>query len=181
MPAAHQTQHVLPARDARVRPFRVVDPRGTVVHVTEHDVDLSTARVVAQFQAYEDSIRVSTWLIGMLPIVYGILTWTFGDALWAASPVYRTALAMPYAPQSWGVAFITMGVATIWFAERKAYRADMWACLTTAFVLAGFMASFLIVAVEDHTLAALPPTVVYALFALLFMNRARLAWKSRQT
>lgn len=174
--AARQSAPSPFVRDS-VRPFRTaVD---STVAVSDCDVDEATARVVRQFEAQRDHIRVQTWLIGLLPVLYGILTWTFGDTLWASSPIYRTALAMPYAPQSWGVAFIVMGVLTVWFSERCKHRADMVACLVTAFVLAGFMASFVIVAVEDRTPGALPPAVIYALFALLYMNRAWLAWKSR--
>lgn len=162
----------------RTRPFRATTTQ--VATVTDEELDSAAQCVAAQFEAQSDYIRLSTWIIGALPVIYGVLTWVFGDALWASSPVYRSALLVPYAPQSWGTVFIALGALSIALAERDKHRADAVCCHLMAVILAAFMVSFALVAYTDTTLSALPPTVVYGLFALLYMNRGWMAWKSRR-
>ena len=127
-----------------------------------------------------DYVRTSTVMLGLLPFLYGILTWVFGDDLWSTSPVYRTALAVPGAPQTWGTAFIVLGVLTVWFSGHRNHRGTAVVTAMTALVLASFMISFLIEGYRSWTAGALPPAVVYGVFSILFFSRARLSWELRK-
>lgn len=143
-------------------------------------LDTAASAIVRQHQALADYVRISTWLIGILPIAYGGMTWIFGDDLWSSSPIYRTALSVPYAPQSWGTTFIVLGVLSILLAELRYYAMDAVCCMAMAVILASFMVAFMAEAIGHHLIGALPPATIYALFSLLFMIRARLSWKFRR-
>lgn len=158
----------------------VTDTAQRYVTSVREDLDLAARDIARQHQALADYVRLSTWLISILPIVYGGLTWVFGDDLWTQSPIYRTALSVPYAPQSWGTAFIVLGVLSILLAELKSYAVDALCCMIMAVILASFMIAFLTEAIGSRLVGALPPATIYALFSLLFMNRARLSWKFRR-
>lgn len=137
-------------------------------------------RVAREYTLHLDYIRTSTVLLGLLPFFYGILTWIFGDALWSQSQVYRTALAVPGAPQSWGAAFIAMGVLTVWFSGHRNHRGAAIVTALTALVLASFMVAFLIEGWRSHTIGVMPPACVYGIFSVLFLARSRLSWSLRK-
>lgn len=160
-----------------VRPFRAVT-RPPVI-VSEHDLDLAAVSLARQFEHQREALRFCCWIVAGLPILYGIATWLFGTSLWASSPVYTNALSVPGAPQSWGTVFIVLGVASIVCWERRACRIGAVVGMITSLVLACFMASFVLVGVQLHMPMAASPAISYGLFSLLYMNGARLAWKSR--
>ena len=138
-----------------------------------------TPRATRQFEVQRETLRFSAWLTGGLPVLYGIATWLFGTSLWASSSVYTHALAVPGAPQSWGTVFIVLGVASIVTFERRQQRAAAVIDMLAAFVLAAFMASFILAGFKLHLPMAVSPAISYGVFALLYMDLARLAWKSR--
>lgn len=67
--------------------------------------------------------RAVTFVLGAIAIGYGTLTFTFGASLWhGPSPVYGTALSVPYAPQSWGVVAIAAGLCVVvgqWIGQHR--------------------------------------------------------------
>jgi hypothetical protein len=146
--------------------------------MSEDQLHTLALKVDAAFIRREDYIRTQTVLLALLPTIYGALTFVFGDDLWAGSGVYRTALQVPWSPQSWGLLFVTLGLGTIVTARRKMQRTIIGFTLTTALVLSMFMVTFLAEAIGNDAIGALPPAVVYGVFSLSFMNRARLAWAS---
>lgn len=172
-------------RGALVRPVMAVAAKPATESgapkMTEAELRALFARLEAEYYRQLDFIRTAGFLLGLLPLIYGILTWVFGDALWTGSQLYRTALEVPGAPQSWGTVFIVMGALTclssFWFRPKLTASAT----LGSALVLASFMFSFGWSAYQHESLSALPPTVVYGILSLLFFALARLAWKSRGT
>lgn len=135
--------------------------------------------VARQFEDQREALRLNAWLIGLLPVLYGISTWIFGARLWSDSSLFAHALVVPGAPQSWGTAFIVLGVGSIVSAERSWHRADAAFCVLTALLLAVFMSAFVLSGVVYHLVTAVPPIISYGLFSLLYLGRSRLAWKSQ--
>lgn len=148
--------------------------------MTDKERQAAGERLIREYTLHLDFIRTSTVLLGLLPVLYGILTWVFGDALWATSPVYRTALTVPLAPQSWGTVFIALGVLTVWFSGHRNHRGSAVVTALTALVLASFMVSFLIEGLRSQTIGVMPPAVVYGIFSVLFLSRSRLSWELRK-
>ena len=162
---------------ATVRPFRAV--AGAVVTVADSDLNRAASCVARQFEVQRETLRFHAWITGALPVLYGVATWVFGTSLWASSPVYTHALAVPGAPQSWGTVFIVLGVASIVAFERRQHRASAIVDMLTSLVLACFMAAFVLAGFKLHLPMAASHAISYGLFALLYMNTARLSWKSR--
>lgn len=174
--AHHAVRPVLaPGRTQR---FTVVRDRPAVVMSEQERLALAD-KLAAEYTRHIDYIRTQTVLFGLLPVFYGLLTFWFGDDLWGGSIVYRTALAVPYAPESWGVVFTVLGGGVILFASWRRQRALAAWCMLTALVLSMFMVTFLTEWLGNADPSGLPPGVVYGIFSLSFMNRARLAWTSR--
>lgn len=136
--------------------------------------------LVAEYILYVEYIRMSTAVMSLLPVSYGILTFVFGDDLWGSSPVYSTALRVPWAPQSWGLLFFALGVVNVWCAVRRRHTGTAVCSVSIAVVMAMFMMTFLTETVVNHYISGVPPALVYAVFACAFLNRARLAWSMRR-
>lgn len=146
--------------------------------MTEQELRESGQRLARAYERHVEYVQASTVLISALPIIYGILTFIFGDALWESNPIYRTALEVPWAPQSWGGVFVVLGVSTIVCAAKRRHLAVSLATIGTAVALAGFMVSFLIESVRADSTYGLPPAAVYGIFSVAFLNRSRFAWGS---
>jgi hypothetical protein len=125
-----------------------------------------------------DFLRTVTVLLGLIPFTYGGLTWLFGIGPWIGSPIYATALAVPYAPQSWGTVFLLLGIATIVSGLTGRHRCVLVSTILTALALSMFMVTFAEAAMLSSGAVGLPPAVVYGVLSLLFLTRARLAWLS---
>lgn len=137
-------------------------------------------RLATEYTRLLDFVRVATVLLGLLPLLYGGLTWVYGDRLWAMNLAYNTALSVPWAPQSWGTLFIVVGVGTIIAAQRGHRRCIAIFTLSAALMLAMFMVTFLTEVVANDKPGGLPPTIVYGVVSLLFLARSHLAWVSRR-
>ena len=127
-----------------------------------------------------DYVRTTTVLLGLLPVIYGGLTWLYGEGLWTISSIYATAMTVPGAPQSWGGLFIVVGTGVIVSAARRRKKCIAAFTLLAALILSMFMASFLTEWVTNDVTGALPPAVVYGVVSLLFLTRAHLAWAGRR-
>lgn len=136
-------------------------------------------RLLAEHIYHVDYIRGTIGLLAVLPIIYGLLTWVFPDELWSGSEVYNTALSVPGAPQSWGVAFVSLGVTLLLCAFKRCYRATMAVSLLIALVLGMFMVTFGTEYYLRHNESSLPPALAWGVFSLLFLNLYRLASKMR--
>lgn len=128
-----------------------------------------------------DYIRGSVGIMAALPIAYGLLTWFVGDALWSGSPVYATALAVPWAPQSWGTLFIALGVALLVCVRRRHFAMITTVSLISALVFATFMVSFGMEFFDSRNPSTLPPALNGGTLSLLMMNLTRHGIKMRQT
>lgn len=177
MHAAHHVARPVLA-PGRTQHLTVVADRSAVVMSAEDRLALAD-KLAAEYTRHINYIRTQTVLLGLLPVFYGLLTFIYGDALWGGSIVYRTALTVPYAPESWGVAFMALGTGVIIFAGVRYQVLLAASCILTALVLSMFMVTFLTEVVLGNNMSGLPPGVVYGIFSLSFMNRARLAWTSR--
>lgn len=138
----------------------------------------------------EDKIRATagfvyaeTLILAALPIGYGLLTYIFGDALWlgkmtARHDIYQAAFEVPWAPESWGTAFIITGALMMVFNLSASRFGRMLAASTMlcGFLFLFFSISFLIDVTNNHSPNGWPPVLVYGVVAALCANRARLAW-----
>jgi hypothetical protein len=141
-------------------------------------IDALAGRLADEHGRLVDYMRTATVLLGLIPFVYGVLTWSFGINLWSGSVVYQTALGIPGAPQSWGTLFLILGAGVIVASFRGRNKLIGAFALATALILSVFMVTFLAVAIRQGEETALPPSVVYGVLSLLFLNRAHLAWLS---
>lgn len=128
-----------------------------------------------------DYIRGSVGILAVLPIVYGLLTWFVGDALWSGSPVYSTALSVPGAPQSWGTLFIILGVALLICVRRRHFAMITGVSLVAALVFSTFMVSFGMEYFDSGNPSTLPPAFNWGTLSLLMLNLTRHGVKMRQT
>ncbi|AHJ88313.1 hypothetical protein Hosp_011 [Mycobacterium phage Hosp] len=136
-------------------------------------------KLAAEHTRLLDFVRTATVLLGLLPLMYGGLTWVYGEKLWAGNIVYGTAMGVPWAPQSWGTVFVILGVGTIVSARMDRRRCVGILTMLTALMLSMFMVTFLVEVFSNDNVSALPPALVYGVVSLLFMGRARLAWAGR--
>lgn len=134
-------------------------------------------RLLAESIYQTDYIRGTIGLLATLPTLYGLMTWFFGDDLWAGSEVYKTALTVPAAPQSWGTLFIAIGVTLYICAAKKRHRLTMTVSLITALMMGMFMVTFGVEYVARGNESALPPALGWGVFSLLLLNLWRLASK----
>ncbi|MCV7424345.1 hypothetical protein H7K45_27740 [Mycobacterium yunnanensis] len=146
--------------------------------MTPEERDELAGRLLAEYTRHVDYVRASTVLISLLPTLYGIFTFVWGQAVWSTNTIYRTALDVPGAPQSWGLMFVTLGVSTMVLAAKCKHLAVTVTTVITSVVLASFMVSFLIESWRAASLYGIPPAVVYGIFAVAFLNRSRFAWTS---
>lgn len=177
---ALHTPHLFAPSVPRLPVLRYTAPGEVYTQAVTAEVECAASVVAKEHQSLTEYVRLSTWLIGALPVVYGVFTWVYGTSLWSNSPVYPTALTVPMAPQSWGTVFIVLGVLSVWCAETRRYAADAVFSMATAVILASFMCAFVLEYVGQGMRGAIPPATSYALFSLLYMNRARLSWKFRR-
>lgn len=136
-------------------------------------------KLAAEYTRLIDFVRTATVLLGLLPLMYGGLTWFYGDSLWAGSLAYGTALSVPWAPQSWGTMFIVVGVVIIGAARRGHRKCIAISTLVGALMLSMFMVTFLTEVFSNGKEGAWPPALVYGVMSLLFLARSRLAWTGR--
>lgn len=145
--------------------------------MTEEQRSQLADRLFAEHIYQVDYIRGSIGLLAGLPVVYGVLTLIWGQELWAESPIYATALTVPYAPQSWGSTFIVLGTALLALAFRRRYLAVAWVSMALALVQGMFMVMFATEFFGSDNESALPPALIYAVLALLLLNLWRLGTK----
>lgn len=126
--------------------------------------------------------RVQTLLLGLLPTVYGTLTFIFGGRLWDlgqdSGTAYSTAMTLPHAPQSWGALFLVIGLGMIIAAWKHHRRCLVVFSMGGALLCATFMMTFLGDLLRSDRVSVLPAAAVYFVLSLMFLNRARLAWAS---
>lgn len=125
-----------------------------------------------------------TMLMGLLPIIYGIITVVVGDDMWRFTDyqgVYTTALKVPGSPESWGVAFMVLGFAVFLALLRMHNTLMAWVMLLLGCLFGAFASSFAVDAVRYDAPEAWTSVLVYGLIAMGMMARSRLAWVSRKT
>lgn len=122
---------------------------------------------------YFETIGLSAALIG-----YGILTFIFGDALWTIGTVgvYDSADQVPFAPESWGMAFVVAGLGmALGNINGRWNRLLALSAMVAGFLFLFFSVSFFIDAIGGVK-PSWPPAMIYCILATLCVNRARLAW-----
>lgn len=139
--------------------------------------------VVAEGEKRGVYINLQTVLVGLMPALYAVLTFIYGDRLWTfvgidpETGLYGSAFEVPYAPESWGFAFLLTGAAILAlgpFPGLSRYLA--LACYTSALLFLFFSASFVIDAVQHDVPPGWPPAIAYFMLASHAVNRGRLAW-----
>ncbi|QXO13689.1 hypothetical protein SEA_DUMPTRUCK_34 [Gordonia phage DumpTruck] len=126
-------------------------------------------------------IRAVTLVSGGFAIGYGVLTFLFGKELWGngAAMTYDAALTVPYAPQSWGLVAMTLGVLIIFSELKEARRAKtvfmglqgVWCFIFASYFLIDCLSS-------GHPFGA-PGVLVYSFVGTIFLLCAMLAWAWR--
>lgn len=133
-------------------------------------------RQIAEAEAF---IRGVTTLLGVFPIGYALLTFCFGDPLWAGAPTYDTANSVPYAPESWGVVAICAGCLILLGEYMRRHVLIVAGALVQSVWCLFFAVGFGVDSVNHHVPFGLPGTWVYFTIAALMVVRARLAWAWR--
>lgn len=156
-----------------------MSPRGI-----EHCMNESEAK--HKVMAVATYVYSETFMIGSMPIAYGILTLIFSDDLWARQEgqydtelgVYDSASLVPHAPESWGVVFILLGATILFSALKGWHRTTAASAMACGFVFSFFAVTFLVDAIKSQVEPAWPPFFVYLCLAGLLVNRSRLslAW-----
>lgn len=135
--------------------------------------------LLAEYIYRIDFIRGSIFVIGLLPLLYGISTWVFGMDLWSGSEVYNTALALPGAPQSWGSMFVSIGAGLVFCSFKRHLRVLRVAALAGALIMGMFMVTFSVEYYWRRNESAIPPALAWMIFSLMFFNLWRYASKMR--
>lgn len=129
----------------------------------------------------ENYIQGSTTLLGLFAIAYGALTFAFGDKLWLPSAsVYRNAMEIPGAPQTWGVIATVSGVGLIAAVYMRDTQLSQRVKLASASMMSIWCFSFaftvLIDCFEFSTPQGLPAVLILGVFWLMYVNQAFFAW-----
>lgn len=129
-----------------------------------------TERYVADLLFFS---RAVTFVLGAIALGYGVLTFAFGAALWhGPSPVYGTALSVPYAPQSWGAVAAVAGICVIAGQWTGVHRVIL---LGTAVMIVWFLffaGSFALDIAESGTPFGSPGVLIYSALCLLMVLRS---------
>lgn len=137
-----------------------------------------------QSEYRREFIVLQTVFLSLLPILYSLAIFVYGDRLWSFSGgdvppgIYATAFSLPNAPESWGGFFAACGLGCL---ITLFTRHDRWLSIIaaiTAVVLASFMVAFIADFVRYDVPPAIPGAIVYGIVSLSFFNLARLAWVS---
>ncbi|QAX95306.1 membrane protein [Gordonia phage Hello] len=119
-------------------------------------------------------LAIESYALSAFAIYYGLLTYRFGESLW---PPGRSALSVPYAPQSWGTAMIVLAILTMIVSHRR-IRWSKYVSLTMklmCLVWGVFSATFVIdIVFHNAGPNAYPPMGVYLLLAVACANRSSL-------
>jgi len=116
----------------------------------------------------------ATLLLGTVSIGYGILTLTFGSALWdGPGTVYDTAQSVPGAPQSWGLVAIAAGALVL--AGQLFHRHTLIAtgALSMGLWFLFFAVSFAFDIADARAPFGAPGVLVYAHLCVLMLLRSR--------
>ncbi|QDF17547.1 hypothetical protein SEA_YAGO84_15 [Gordonia phage Yago84] len=150
--------------------------------MTEGEAREELARLARQAEYRREFIVAQTVFLAVLPILYAAAIFVYGDALWTVNgtplSVYRTAMELPNAPESWGTFFLIMGVGCLAALFTRHDRALAVLAGLTALVVCSFMISFAADYVRYDAPQAIPPALVYGVVGVSFFNLARLAWVS---
>lgn len=127
-------------------------------------------------------IGSQTMLLALLAIGYGLMTLVLGEDAWSFEGyegTYTTALEVPGSPESWGVAFMILGLLTLWAFHRSRSRLLAVSLALLSVLFGMFSTSFVVDALSFDAPESWPSVLVYGLIALTMLIRARLAWVTR--
>lgn len=146
----------------------------TAVRVNPAEIHTeAVAELKAEVKSDQEFVRAATWVLSLLPIIYGLLTFWFSNELWITDNVNNPAMEVPGAPESWGAVFIFAGLGTLVFSELKKRIPTVTFAILGAMILATFMFAFLL---SDDYPDSLNRAVPYGAISILYIFRARRAW-----
>lgn len=125
-------------------------------------------------KALLDYARGNGLLHGIFAIIYGTLTFIYGDDLWEG-PAYYNASKIPYAPQSWGAVAMLAGIIIILGSVKGKEKLVKWGCFFMSTWCLFFASLFLKDFIETKMAFILPAAVSYYHAAFLMVNRYVLA------
>ncbi|QNL30142.1 membrane protein [Gordonia phage Mariokart] len=150
--------------------------------MTPDEARREVEQLVRQSEARREFIVAQTVYLALAPILYSVAIFIYGERLWRVAgtdiAVYRTAMELPNAPESWGSLFMILGVGCLVALWR---RNDRWLAAlaaVTAIVVCSFMVAFASDFVRFSAPQALPGAIIYGVIGLSFFNLSRLAWVS---
>ncbi|AUV60638.1 membrane protein [Gordonia phage SteveFrench] len=126
-----------------------------------------------KIEALRGFLAIEAYALSLFAAYYGILTYRFGDSLW---PPNRSALNVPWAPESWGTAVIIIAVLTMIASSRrlKWSKYVSWTMRTMCLVWGTFSITFFVDITNGAPPTAYPPMGTYLLLAVVCANRASL-------
>lgn len=128
--------------------------------------------------------KVNTYILGMIPIFYGLALILLGDALWRTDDLgvhspYSVASQVPESPESWGWAAVIAGIVIIVGEILGNSKVLVPGLLAAALWYMFFSATFVYDYIQNpETKVGLPPAVSYFFFSFLFVNRLYFSFKS---
>ncbi|QOC56176.1 membrane protein [Gordonia phage Madi] len=134
-----------------------------------------------KFSEAYDFIRGITVLLSAVCVLFGVLTYVFGDHLFGAGSAsqYTRILSVPWSPESWGTFAIVCGVLILAGSFRSKQLQVGSGC--TLMGLWSFALAYLIVAdcVKYQTSYGALGALFFIFFGIAMLGRARLAFNWR--
>lgn len=127
-------------------------------------------------RALLDYANGNGYLHGFFAVAYGIITFVFGDELWRG-PAYYTANLVYWAPQSWGLVAMILGVFILFSSYKGKERLLRWACFFMGMWCFVFGLLFIIDLLETRSAFGVPPIITYYHAGFLMINRSVLSKK----
>lgn len=131
---------------------------------------------VSKFEALRSFLMILAFVLASVPAIYGIVLITF-DEIW---PPERSAMSIPYAPRSWGVAMLVVAVvAGITSLRSRWSRYYSYSLRTLCLVWSVLDVTFFIDMVTDVGKQAVIPIVFATTLAVLSASASVLedAWR----
>lgn len=121
-----------------------------------------------------DTVQDTTMWLATWCVAYGLVTFIGGEPFWS-QPSYRTALQVPYSPESWAVVLVAVGVGmftAMWIGQTRLMSYSLFLGMLWNFFFAySFANEFYQTAKGDGPSVGIGPAVTYAFITGVFALR----------
>lgn len=125
--------------------------------------------ITAQDTTQDTTMWIATWCF-----VYGLVTFIGGEQFWS-QPSYRTALQVPYSPESWAVILMLVGIGmftAMWIGHTRLMSYSLFFGMLWNFFFAySFAHEYFKTSIGGGPSVGIGPTVTYAFITGIFALR----------